>query len=138
MHFVSVKHGSASIWYVAYSTFDIKAESCLTVTNCDFRTFRVKESFWAKEQSCITLKVSLQKWCPFFLFVLVDVILVRMDLQKRTICKIFKREYCLALLRIEFVVCCCLSPVYPISIYAVCNQFRPFLFLQFVTIFVNF
>ena len=37
-------------------------------TNCDFRTFRVKESFWAKQQSCITLKVSLRKWCPFFVF----------------------------------------------------------------------
>ena len=69
MHFVSVKHGSVSIWNVAHSTFDIEAESCLTVTNCDFRTFRVKESFWAKQQSCITLKVSLRKWCPFFVFV---------------------------------------------------------------------
>ena len=69
LHFVSVKHGSASIWYVAHSTFDIEAESCLTVTNCNFRTFRVKESFWAKQQSCITLKVSLRKWCPFFVFV---------------------------------------------------------------------
>ena len=37
--------------------------------DCDFRTFRVKESFWAKQQSCITLKVSLRKWCPFFVFV---------------------------------------------------------------------
>ena len=27
------------------------------------------ESFWAKQQSCITLKVSLRKWCPFFVFV---------------------------------------------------------------------
>ena len=69
LHFVSVKHGSASIWYVAHSTFDIEAESCLTVTNCDFRTFRVKESFWAKQQSFINLKVSLRKWCPFFDFV---------------------------------------------------------------------
>ena len=69
LHFVSVKHGSASIWYVAHSMFDIEAESYLTVTNCDFRTFRVKESFWAKQQSCITLKVSFQKWCPFFVFV---------------------------------------------------------------------
>ena len=69
LHFVSVKNGSASIWYVAHSTFDIEAESCLTVTNCNFRTFRVKESFWAKQQSCITLKVSLRKWCPFFVFV---------------------------------------------------------------------
>ena len=69
LHFVSVKHGSALIWYVAHSTFDIEAESCLTVTNCDFRTFRVKESFWAKQQSCITLKVSLRKWCQIFVFV---------------------------------------------------------------------
>ena len=39
------------------------------MTNCIFRTFRVKESFWVKQQSCMTLKVSLQKWCPFFVFV---------------------------------------------------------------------
>ena len=69
LHFVSVKHGSASIWYVAHSTFDIEAESCLTVTNCNFRTFRVKESFWAKQQSYLNLKVNLRKWCPFFVFV---------------------------------------------------------------------
>ena len=29
----------------------------------------MKESFWAKEQSFITLKVYLRKWCPFFVFV---------------------------------------------------------------------
>ena len=69
LHFVSVKHGSALVWYVAHLTFDIEAELCLTVTNCNFRTFRVKESFWANQQSCITLKVSLWKWCLFFVFV---------------------------------------------------------------------
>lgn len=30
-------------------------------TNCDFRTFSVKESFWGKKQNCITLKISLWK-----------------------------------------------------------------------------
>ena len=40
-------------------------------SNCIFRTFRVKESFWAKKQSCITLKVGIKKW-RLFLFVLVD------------------------------------------------------------------
>ena len=85
LHFVSVKHGSASIWYIAHSTFDIEAESCLTVTNYNFRTFRVKESFWAKQQSCITLKVSLGCGVRFsILFVLVDAILLSLDLQKRT------------------------------------------------------
>ena len=85
LHFVSVKHGSASIRYVAHSMFDIEAESCLTVINCDFRTFRLKESFWVKQQICITLKVSLQKLCPIlFLFVLMDAILLKVDLQKRT------------------------------------------------------
>ena len=69
LNFVSVKHGSASSWYVAHLTFDIEAESYLTVTNCDFRTFGVNESFWTKQQSCITLKVSLRKCCPFFVFV---------------------------------------------------------------------
>ena len=69
LHFVSVKHGSAPTWYVAHLTFDIEAELCLTVTNCDFRIFRVKELFWVKQQSCITLKVSLRKLCPFFDFV---------------------------------------------------------------------
>ena len=38
-------------------------------TNCNLRTFRVKESFWAKNQSCITLKVGIKKWCLFFVFV---------------------------------------------------------------------
>ena len=57
----------------------------LTWTKCNFRTFEVDESFWAKQQSCITLKVSLRKWCPFlFLFVLTDAILLKLDLQKRT------------------------------------------------------
>ena len=35
-------------------------------TNCVFRTFRVKESFWAKKQSLITLKVGMG---PFFNYV---------------------------------------------------------------------
>ena len=34
--------------------------------NCVFRTFRVKESFWAKKQSCITLKFGIKKWCLVF------------------------------------------------------------------------
>ena len=38
-------------------------------TNCVFRTFRVKESFWVKKQSCITLKVGIKKWRLFFDFV---------------------------------------------------------------------
>ena len=67
--FVTVKHDSASISNVECATYHIEAEPCLTETRCDFRTFRVKESFWAKQQSCITLKVSLRKWCPFFDFV---------------------------------------------------------------------
>ena len=50
------------------SIFDIEAESCLTVASCDFRTFGAKESLWAKQQSCITLKVSPRKRCPFFVF----------------------------------------------------------------------
>ena len=37
--------------------------------NCVFRTFRVKESFWTKKQSCITLKVGIKKWCLFFVLV---------------------------------------------------------------------
>ena len=66
-------------------TFDIKAEPCLTETKCNLRTFGVNESFWAKQQSCISQKVSLRKWCPFFvLFVLVDVILLKLDFKKRT------------------------------------------------------
>ena len=45
----------------------------------------VAKSFWTKQKSCITLKVSLRKWCPFlFLYVLVDVILLRIDFLKRT------------------------------------------------------
>ena len=54
LHFVSVKHGSVSIWNVAHSMFDIEAESCLSGTKCNFRTLRVDESFWAKQQSCIS------------------------------------------------------------------------------------
>ena len=38
-------------------------------TNCVFRTFRVKESFWAKKQSCITLKVGIKKKHLFLVFV---------------------------------------------------------------------
>ena len=67
--FVTVKHDSASISNVECATYRIEAEPCLTETKCNFRTFGVNESFWAKQQSCITLKVSLQKWCPFFVFV---------------------------------------------------------------------
>ena len=67
--FFTVKHDSALISNVECATYHIKAEPCLTETKCNFRTFGVNESFWAKQQSCITLKVSLQKWCPFFAFV---------------------------------------------------------------------
>ena len=66
MHFVSVKDGSASISNVAHATFYIEAEPCLTETKCNFRTFGVDESFWAKEQSCISQKVGFSKWRPFF------------------------------------------------------------------------
>ena len=38
-------------------------------TNCIFRTFRVKESFWTKKQSWILSKVDIKKWRPFFVFV---------------------------------------------------------------------
>ena len=38
-------------------------------TNCNFRTFRVEESFWTKKQSCKLLKVDITKWRPFFVFV---------------------------------------------------------------------
>ena len=69
LQFVTVKHDSASILNVECATYHIEAEPCLTETKCNFRTFGVNESFWAKQQSCITLKVSLRKWCPFFDFV---------------------------------------------------------------------
>ena len=52
--FVYVKHGSESILNVAHSTFDIQAEPCLTETKGNFRTFGVDESFWTKQQSCIS------------------------------------------------------------------------------------
>ena len=64
-----VKHDSALTSNVEFATFHIETEPCLTETKCNFRTFGVNESFWAKQQSCITLKVSLWKWCPFFDFV---------------------------------------------------------------------
>ena len=67
--FVTVKHDSALISNVECATYHIEAEPCLTETKCNFRTFGVNESFWAKQQSCITLKVSLRKWCPIFVFV---------------------------------------------------------------------
>ena len=70
LHFVSIKNGSASISNAVHWMFNIKAEPPLTETNCVFRTFRVKESFWAKKQSCITLKVGIKKWCSFFCFCL--------------------------------------------------------------------
>ena len=58
-----------------YETLHIQSAIFLIMAqpkrNCVFRTFRVKESFWAKKQSCITLKVGIKKWC-LFLFVLVD------------------------------------------------------------------
>ena len=38
-------------------------------TNCIFRTFRVKESFWTKKQSWKLSKVDIKKWRPFFVFV---------------------------------------------------------------------
>ena len=56
-----------------YETLHIKSAIFLIMaqpkTNCVFRTFRVKESFWSKKQSCITLKVGIEKWCLFFVFV---------------------------------------------------------------------
>ena len=54
LNFVSVKHGSASITNVARATFHIEAEPCLTETKCNFRTLGGDESFWAKQQSCIS------------------------------------------------------------------------------------
>ena len=54
LHFVSVKHGSASISNIVLLTFDIKAEPFLTETKCYFKTFGVNESFWARQQSCIS------------------------------------------------------------------------------------
>ena len=66
LHFVSVKHGSVSIYNIACSMFDIEAESCLTETKCNFRTLGVDESFWAKQQSCIFQKVGHSKWRLFF------------------------------------------------------------------------
>ena len=64
--FVFVKHGSALISNVKCTRFDIVAEPYLKETKCNFRTFGVDESFWANEQSCISQKVGLLKWCPFF------------------------------------------------------------------------
>ena len=69
LHFVSIKNGSASISNAVHWMFNIKAEPRLTETNCVFRTFRVKISFWTKKQSCTTLKVGNKKWCLFFVFV---------------------------------------------------------------------
>ena len=54
LQFVTVKHDSASISNVECATYHIEAEPCLTETKCNFRTFGVNESFWAKQQSCIT------------------------------------------------------------------------------------
>ena len=53
-------------------------------TNCIFRTFRVKESFWTNKQSCNLSKVDVKKWRPFFLilFVLTDAILLSLGLRK--------------------------------------------------------
>ena len=60
----------AEPWYetlhIQSAIFLIMAEPKV---NCGFRTFRVKESFWAKKQSCITLKVGIKKWRLFFVFV---------------------------------------------------------------------
>ena len=69
LQFVTVKYDSALISNVECATYNIEAEPCLTETKCNFRTFGVNESFCAKHQSCITLKVSLRKWCPFFVSV---------------------------------------------------------------------
>ena len=56
-----------------YETLNIQSAIFLIMaqpkTNCVFRTFRVKESFWTKKQSCITLKVGIKKWRLFFVFV---------------------------------------------------------------------
>ncbi len=54
LHFVSVKHDSAPISNIECATYHIKTEPCLTETKCNFRTFRVDESFWTKQQSCIS------------------------------------------------------------------------------------
>ena len=50
--FVSVKNDPASKLNIVHLTFDIKAKPCLTEKKCNFRTFGVNESFWAKQQSC--------------------------------------------------------------------------------------
>ena len=63
---VSVKRGSALILNIQWTVFDIEAEPFLKETKCNFRTFRVKISFWTKKQSCITLKVGNGKWCCYF------------------------------------------------------------------------
>ena len=65
---VTVKHDSALISNVECATYHIEAEPGLTEIKCNFGTFGLNQSFWAKQQSCITLKVSLRKWCPFFVF----------------------------------------------------------------------
>ena len=55
------------VWKMGFGWFVFS--TTVTETKYNFRTFGVNESFWAKQQSCITLKVSLRKWCPFFVFV---------------------------------------------------------------------
>ena len=52
--FVSAKHGSAYVSNVEYARFNINSEPCSTETKGNFRTFGVDESFWTKQQSCIS------------------------------------------------------------------------------------
>ena len=56
-----------------YGTLHIQSEMFLIMaqpkTNCNFRTFRVEESFWTKKQSCKLWKVGKKKCSPFFVFV---------------------------------------------------------------------
>ena len=53
-HFEKTKYCSAMISNLVHLTFDVEAVPCLTKTKCNFRTFGVDESFWAKQQSRIS------------------------------------------------------------------------------------
>ena len=51
---IESKHDSVSISNVECGAFHIETEPCLTETKCNSRTLGVDESFWAKQQSCIS------------------------------------------------------------------------------------
>ena len=66
---VSLRKWCPFFVFVCFSGCHFTKDGSYLITKSIKRTFEANESFWTKQQSCIILKVSLRKWCPFFVFV---------------------------------------------------------------------